>query len=126
MKHTFLDKRKTIAGSEQELIDFFNKFLFEKKSYQVIFGINVETSRILKQTKNITVKKPSKELKKDLGLKHKGDMVAELLVEDIDSYMAVKRHIIILILWLVYTELVNIIDQYILKEQHKLVRLMMN
>lgn len=76
LKHTFLDKRKTIAGSEQELIDFFNKFLFEKKSYQVIFGINVETSRILKQTKNITVKKPSKELKKDLGLKHKGDMIA--------------------------------------------------
>ena len=91
LKHTFLDKRKTIAGSEQELIDFFNKFLFEKKSYQVIFGINVETSRILKQTKNITVKKPSKELKKDLGLKHKGDMVAELLVEDIDSYMAVEK-----------------------------------
>jgi len=91
LKHTFLDKRKTIAGSEQELIDFFNKFLFEKKSYQVIFGINAETSRILKQTKNITVKKPSKELKKDLGLKHNGDMVAELLVEDIDSYMAVER-----------------------------------
>ena len=91
LKHTFLDKRKTIAGSEQELIDFFNKFLFEKKSYQVIFGINAETSRILKQTKKITVKKPSKELKKDLGLKHNGDMVAELLVEDIDSYMAVER-----------------------------------
>lgn len=91
LKHTFLDKRKTIAGSEQELIDYFNKFLFEKKSYQVIFGINAETSRILKQTKNITVQKPSKELKKDLGLKHNGDMVAELLVEDIDSYMAVER-----------------------------------
>lgn len=91
LKHTFLDKRKTIAGSEQELIDFFNKFLFEKKSYQVIFGINAETSRILKQTKNITVKKPSKELKKDLGLKHNGDMLAELLVEDIDSYMAVEK-----------------------------------
>lgn len=91
LKHTFLDKRKTIAGSEQELIDYFNKFLFEKKSYQVIFGINAETSRILKQTKNITVQKPSKELKKDLGLKHNGDLVAELLVEDIDSYMAVER-----------------------------------
>lgn len=91
LKYTFLDKRKTIAGSEQELIDFFNKFLFEKKSYQVIFGINAETSRILKQTKNITVKKPSKELKKDLGLKHNGDMVAELLVEDIDGYMAVEK-----------------------------------
>lgn len=91
LKYTFLDKRKTIAGSEQELIDFFNKFLFEKKSYQVIFGINAETSRILKQTKNITVKKPSKELKKDLGLKHNGDMVAELLVEHIDGYMAVEK-----------------------------------
>ena len=45
----------------------------------------------MKQTKNITVKKPSKELKKDLGLKHNGDLVAELLVEDIDSYMAVER-----------------------------------
>ena len=57
----------------------------------MIFGINAETSRILKQTKNITVKKPSKELKKDLGLKHNGDMLAELLVEDIDSYMAVEK-----------------------------------
>ena len=57
----------------------------------MIFGINAETSRILKQTKKITVKKPSKELKNDLGLKHNGDMVAELLVEDIDSYMAVER-----------------------------------
>ena len=41
-------------------------------------GINAETSRILKQTKNITVKKPSKELKKDFK-------------EAIDHYLSVCK-----------------------------------
>lgn len=91
LKKSFLNKGKMISGNQKEIIEFFNRFLFEKKSYQVIFGINAGTSKILEQIKDITVKKPSNEFKKNLGLKHKGDMTAEVIVEALDSYMASER-----------------------------------
>lgn len=72
----------------QILIDFFNRFTFQQKSYQVIFGINAETAQILKYIKDITVKTPSIDLKKQLELKHRGDRIVEVLVEDVDKHEA--------------------------------------
>ena len=44
---------------------------------------------ILNHIKDVTVKTPSKELRKKLELKHKGDSTVELVVEDFDRYEAV-------------------------------------
>ena len=91
LKNMFLNNKKAVLGVRQELIDFFNEFSFEKKSYQVLFGINAETAMILKNMKDVTVKTPSKELRKILDLKHRGDSTVELLVEELDRYEAVDR-----------------------------------
>lgn len=91
LKGTFLNNRKSLDGDKQEVIDFFNNFSFESKSYQVLFGINAGTATILRGFKDVTVKKPSKELGKVLNLKHKGDCIVELLVKDVDKYEAVDR-----------------------------------
>ena len=42
LKDAFLDNRKKVKSEEQILVDFFNKFTFERKSYQVILGINAD------------------------------------------------------------------------------------
>lgn len=91
LKNTFLNNKKVVSGDEQELIDFFNEFSFEKKSYQVLLGINAETAMILKYIKDVTVKPPSRELRKTLELKHKRDFTVEILVEDFDRYEAVDK-----------------------------------
>lgn len=91
LRNSFLNNKNVIEGNQQELIDFFNNFSFERKSYQVLFGINAGTAMILKHIKDVTVKKPSKELRKALDLKHEGDCIVELLVEDVDRYEAVDR-----------------------------------
>lgn len=88
MKKTFLDKRTKVKCEEQLLINFFRKFTFESKSYQVILGINVETAKILRYVKEITVKEPTEEIRKQLELKHKGDCIVEFFLEDLDKYKA--------------------------------------
>lgn len=89
LKGSFLNKRIVLEGDRQEVIDFFNKFSFEIKSYQVLFGINAGTATILKHIKDVTVKRPSKEFRKALDLKHDGDCIVELFVENVDSFAAV-------------------------------------
>lgn len=88
LKALFMNKQKKVKCDEQILVGFFNKFTFERKSYQVIFGINAETAKILKHIKDITVKEPTKEIKKKLELKHKGDCIVELFLEDVDKHEA--------------------------------------
>lgn len=91
LKNCFLNNKNAVKGDKQEVIDFFNKFSFEKKSYQVLFGINAGSAAILKHIKDVNVKKPSRELRKALNLKHEGDCIVELFVEDVDRYEAVDR-----------------------------------
>ncbi|MCH5258858.1 MAG: hypothetical protein J1F18_03840 [Lachnospiraceae bacterium] len=91
LKNFFLNNKNAVKGDKQEVIDFFNKFSFEKKSYQVLFGINAGSAAILKHIKDVNVKKPSRELRKALNLKHEGDCIVELFVEDVDRYEAVDR-----------------------------------
>ena len=88
LKNAFLDREKVIQCEEQLLVDFFNKFTFERKSYQVVFGINAETARILKYFKEINVKTPSNDIKKKLNLKHRGDCIVEVVVENVDKHQA--------------------------------------
>lgn len=88
LKNTFLDREKVVQCEEQILIDFFNRFTFERKSYQVVFGINAETARILKYFKEINVKTPSNDIKKKLNLKHRGDCIVEVVVENVDKHQA--------------------------------------
>ena len=88
LKNAFLDREKVVQCEEQLLVDFFNKFTFERKSYQVVFGINAETARILKYFKEINVKTPSNDIKKKLNLKHRGDCIVEVVVENVDKHQA--------------------------------------
>lgn len=88
LKNAFLDREKVIQCEEQLLVDFFNRFTFERKSYQVVFGINAETARILKYFKEINVKTPSNDIKKKLNLKHRGDCIVEVVVENVDKHQA--------------------------------------
>ena len=88
LKDAFLDNRKKVKSEEQILVDFFNKFTFERKSYQVILGINAETAKILKHIKDITVKEPPRDIRKKLDLKHKGDCIVELFLENVDKHEA--------------------------------------
>ena len=88
LKNAFLDREKVVQFEEQLLVDFFNRFTFERKSYQVVFGINAETARILKYFKEINVKTPSNDIKKKLNLKHRGDCIVEVVVENVDKHQA--------------------------------------
>ena len=88
LKNVFLDREKVVQCEKQILIDFFNRFTFERKSYQVVFGINAETARILKYFKEINVKTPSNDIKKKLNLKHRGDCIVEVVVENVDKHQA--------------------------------------
>ena len=88
LKNAFLDRKKVVQCEEQLLVDFFNRFTFERKSYQVVFGINAETARILKYFKEINVKTPSNDIKKKLNLKHRGDCIVEVIVENVDKHQA--------------------------------------
>lgn len=88
LKNVFLDREKVVQCEKQILIDFFNRFTFERKSYQVVFGINAETARILKYFKEINVKTPSNDIKKKLNLKHRGDCIVEVIVENVDKHQA--------------------------------------
>ena len=88
MRKTFLDNRKKVKCEKQLLIDFFSKFTFKSKLYQVILGINAETAKILHHFKEITVKEPVGELRAQLNLTHKGDCIVELFLEDLDKYKA--------------------------------------
>ena len=54
LKNVFLDQEKVVQCEEQLLVDFFNRFTFERKSYQVVFGINAETARVLKYFKALS------------------------------------------------------------------------
>lgn len=87
-KNAFLDREKVVQCEKQILIDLFNRFTFERKSYQVVFGINAETARILKYFKEINVKTPSNDIKKKLNLKHRGDCIVEVIVENVDKHQA--------------------------------------
>ena len=88
LKNAFLDREKVVQCEEQLLVDFFNRFTFERKSYQVVFGINAETARILKYFKEINVNPPSNDIKKKLNLKHRGDCIVEVVVENVDKHQA--------------------------------------
>ena len=88
LKNVFLDREKVVQCEKQILIDFFNRFTFERKSYQVVFGINAETARILKYFKEINVNPPSNDIKKKLNLKHRGDCIVEVIVENVDKHQA--------------------------------------
>lgn len=88
LKNAFLDREKVVQCEKQILIDLFNRFTFERKSYQVVFGINAETARILKYFKEINVKTPSNDIKKKLNLKHRGDCIVEVIVENVDKHQA--------------------------------------
>ena len=88
LKNVFLDQEKVVQCEEQLLVDFFNRFTFERKSYQVVFGINAETARVLKYFKEINVKTPSNDIKKKLNLKHRGDCIVEVVVENVDKHQA--------------------------------------
>ena len=88
LKNVFLDQEKVVQCEEQLLVDFFNRFTFERKSYQVVFGINAETARILKYFKEINVNPPSNDIKKKLNLKHRGDCIVEVVVENVDKHQA--------------------------------------
>lgn len=88
LKNVFLDREKVVQCEEQLLVDFFNRFTFERKSYQVVFGINAETARVLKYFKEINVKTPSNDIKKKLNLKHRGDCIVEVVVENVDKHQA--------------------------------------
>lgn len=90
MRKTFLNKRIKVKCEEQLLIDFFSKFTFESKSYCVVLGINAETAKILRHLGEITVKEPTREIRKQLNLKHKGDCIVELFLENLDKYKAVN------------------------------------
>ncbi len=50
LRTAFFDQKTSVQCEEQALVDFFNKFTFERKSYQVILGINAETARIRKRS----------------------------------------------------------------------------
>lgn len=91
LKNVFLDREKVVQCEKQILIDFFNRFTFERKSYQVVFGINAETARILKYFKEINVKTPSNDIKKKLNLKHRGDCIVEVIVENVDKHQAANE-----------------------------------
>ncbi len=88
LTNAFLDREKMVQCDEQILIDFFNKFTFKLKSYQVVFGINAETARILKHFKEINVKRPSNNIKEKLNLKHPEDCIVEVDVKDVDKHQA--------------------------------------
>ena len=88
LKNAFLDREKVVQCEEQLLVDFFNRFTFERKSYQVVFGINAETARVLKYFKEINVKTPSNDIKKKLNLKHRGDCIVEVVIENVDKHQA--------------------------------------
>ena len=88
LKNAFLDREKVVQCEKQILIDLFNRFTFERKSYQVVFGINAETARILKYFKEINVKTPSNDIKKKLNLKHRGDCIVEVVIENVDKHQA--------------------------------------
>lgn len=88
LKTMFLDSKVPIKCEQEILTDFFNKFTFEVKSYQVVFGINADTAKILKHIKDITVKVPPGNLKHQLELKHRGDCVVEVLVKNVDKHEA--------------------------------------
>ena len=88
LKNAFLDREKVVQCEEQLLVDFFNRFTFERKSYQVVFGINAETARILKYFKEINVNPPSNDIKKKLNLKHRGDCIVEVVIENVDKHQA--------------------------------------
>lgn len=91
LKKTFMNCDNEIKGDTQEIVEFINLFSFEKKTYQVFFGVNRETALVLGHIKDVTVKTPSKQLKNNLNLKHKGDRTAELIVEAVDEYEAAER-----------------------------------
>lgn len=88
MKTTFLDAKMKIKCESQLLVDFFNKFTFDSKSYQVILGINAETAKILRYLNDEIVKEPTEEIRKQLNLKHRGDCIVEMLIEDVDKFEA--------------------------------------
>ena len=91
LRAAFLDKKTAVRCDEDELVAFFNRFTFERRSYNVVFGINAETARILKRIKDITVKTPTKDIKAQLNLKHPGDCIVEVIVEDVDKNQATSR-----------------------------------
>lgn len=90
MKKTFLNARVRVKCEKQLLVDFFNRFTFDKKLYQVILGINAETAQIFKYLDDNAVKVPTEEIRKQLDLKHAGDCIVELMVQNMDKYVAAE------------------------------------
>lgn len=88
MKTTFLDTKTKVKCESQLLVDFFNKFTFDSKSYQVILGINAETAKILRYLNGEIVKEPTEEIRKQLNLRHRGDCIVEMIIEDVDKFEA--------------------------------------
>lgn len=88
LKKSFGNSEHSIECNQNALIKFFQKFTFESKSYQVIFGINNGTAEILKQIENVTVKSPTNSIKQQLKLKHSRDRTVEVIVENVDAHQA--------------------------------------
>lgn len=110
LKRSLLNSKKIIKGNESELVDFFDRLQFEKKSYQISMGINASTANILRPIKNITVEKPSNELKKKLNLKHNRDYIVKLRVEHVDKFEAIDK---------AYAHINTIIGLHRISQHHK-------
>lgn len=85
----FQQKTIKVDCVEQSLIDFFNNFTFNEKSYQVVFGINTETAKILKHVKKgVSISNPSASLKRKLELKHRSDQIIIVSLKGLDEHEA--------------------------------------
>lgn len=71
----FFNSNVKVLCHPNTIADFFNRFTFEEKHYQILFGINKKGASIFERLENFTVRKATEEEKKSLNLQKSANCI---------------------------------------------------
>lgn len=84
----FFDEQKTVECEIDDVVNFFNYFLGEQKSYDVLFGANRKAAFLFNKLDDFEVRIPNGSEKAVFNKYKNGDRVVSLIVEALDPYAA--------------------------------------
>lgn len=84
----FFDPQKAVASEIEDIVNFFNCFLGDVKTYKVVFGVNKKAAFLFDRLDEFEVSIPTKEEKALFNRYKNGDRVITAMVESLDPYAA--------------------------------------
>jgi hypothetical protein len=84
----FFNPTNSIECDSDTIIRFLDRFTFEQKKYQAIFGVNIKAAGFFERLENIEVRDATPQEKRQLNLQKNTDRVVVIRRKSVDVYSA--------------------------------------